>query len=91
VFGHVKQHISSLLVINAIKKTNTANGHFISFVLIFFIGKGGNTASWFSITILQYPAYGFAKTERLVFFWVKDLINVFIQRPDIVRVVVFFV
>ena len=71
MFGYIKEHISRNLVIDAIEKTNSSYWNIITFVPVFFIDKGGNTANKFSIIAFSYPPGCFAVAECFILFFIK--------------------
>src|SRR6266487_4385147 len=84
---HIKQHIGSILIIDAVKKTNATYGHIIAFVFVFFVCEGCYTAYQFSSFIFQRPSYCLPVTESFIFSGIKILVNVFIKRANIVRII----
>lgn len=74
-------------VIDTFKKSHTPNGNIIPFVFIFLIDECCNPPDQITGIIFQDPSFRFAKTKGLVFFLIKNIVDVFVQRADPVRVV----
>ena len=84
--GDIEQHIRGFLAVDAIEKADAAYRNVIPLGAVFFVDKCGDPPDPFPFGVPEDPPDQFPVPESFILLWIKDLFNLFIDRPDIGRV-----
>jgi hypothetical protein len=86
LLGGIKKAEGGLPVVDAFKKAYPARG-LVEGLRRLGVDKGGQAADYLPLAIFQDPPDAGAIAEQFVFFGAEDFLDILIQRPDKIRII----